>query len=244
MPAALAMFEILLESGRIRPPRPVTATALSAAAHVAVVLTLVGGTAVAARDELSPEWEEMTRRFLAPPQPRPVVGGERVSFVTLREAGAPRGQDDGVAARARDDIIGGIPIVARKAIDAVEIAGPLELAKAAERLGAFTMVSVDSVAERDPRSAAPEYPPQMLAQNIEGSAVFRFVIDSTGLVDLSTVREMSATRKEFADAVRAAMPRMRFRPAMRNLVYVRQLVEQPFAFRIVNAPPPPAKAPA
>jgi protein TonB len=239
------MFEVLLESRHVRPPRPVTATALSAAAHAALVLAFVGGTAAATRDELSPAWEEMTRRFLAPPEPRPVVGGERVAFFALREAGAPRGQNEGVAERARDDQVTGIPIVARKAIEPLEISGPMELAKAAERLGAFTMVSVDSVAERDPRSAAPEYPPQMLAQNIEGSAVFRFVIDSTGLVDLATVREISATRKEFADAVRAAMPRMRFRPAMRNLIYVRQLVEQPFAFRIVSAPPPPpGKVPA
>lgn len=232
------MFEVLLESRHIRPPRPVVATALSAVAHAAVVLALIGGTAVAAREELSPVWEEMTRRFLAPPEPRPVVGGERVSFLALSEAGAARGQENGAAERARDDLTAGIPIIARKAIEPLDMAGPMELAKAAERLGAFTVVSVDSVAERDPRSAAPEYPPGMLAQNIEGTAVFRFVIDSTGLVDMTTVREMSATRKEFADAVRVAMPRMRFRPAMRNLVYVRQLVEQPFAFRIVNAPPP------
>ncbi|MCC7195776.1 MAG: TonB family protein [Gemmatimonadaceae bacterium] len=236
------MFQVLLESQHVRPRRPVVAAAVSAVAHVAAVVAVMGGAAVATREDLHPIWEELARRFLAPPVAQPVAGGEQLSFVTLNRAGARSGEQEGKAEKVNDDALVGIPVIAQKVVEPVDVEGPMLLAKAAEQFGAFTITSVDSAAERDPRGVAPEYPPAMLAQNIEGSAVFRFVIDSTGRVDLATVREMSATRKEFADAVRAAMPRMLFRPAMRNRVSVRQMVEQPFVFRI--AIPPPPRAPA
>jgi TonB family protein len=232
------MFDVLLESRHVRPPRPVVATAVSAAAHLSIVLVLVGGTAVATQsDQVSQVWEELARRFLAPPIAQQTLGGEHVAFMAVEAQGSTKGQDEGVAEKVREDQFVGIPIVPRKIAQAVELDGTMQLARAAETLGAFTIISVDSVAETDPRSKAPDYPKDLLAKGVEGKAVFQFVIDSTGLVDMSTVREVSATHKQFAQAVRAAMPAMRFRPAMRNLIFVRQLVEQPFAFKIDEVAP-------
>src|SRR6185437_14138142 len=63
-----------------------------------------------------------------------------------------------------------------------------EQQKMAESMGAFALLDVDSGAVRDPRSAAPSYPADMEARGIEGMVKVRFVVDSTGLVDLSTVK--------------------------------------------------------
>jgi TonB family protein len=108
-------------------------------------------------------------------------------------------------------------------------------------------IDVDSAAERYPESAAPAYPPDMMLLGIEGYVAVRFVVDTNGLIDLSTVRITEQSRPEFAAAVREALPAMRFRPARRgaDLRPVRQLAEQLFRFQIKTATPPvtPAKPP-
>ena len=97
---------------------------------------------------------------------------------------------------------------------------------------AMSTVEVDSIAVFDATSAAPEYPETMALRRIEGAAVLRFVIDSTGLIDMTTVRVMSATHSAFARAVLQTMPKMKFRPASIAGRPVRLLVEQMFSFKI------------
>jgi TonB family protein len=97
---------------------------------------------------------------------------------------------------------------------------------------ALTVIEVDSEVVRDPTSAAPEYPPQLLSKGLEGWAMVRYVVDTLGQVDTLTYRVVQATHAGFAHAVRLALPNMRFRPAMQGGNRVRQLVEQTFRFRI------------
>lgn len=97
---------------------------------------------------------------------------------------------------------------------------------------AMSTVDVDSIAVFDATSAAPEYPQAMALRRVEGTAVLRFVIDSTGLIDMSTVRVMSSTHSAFARSVLEAMPKMKFRPASIAGHPVRLLVEQTFSFKI------------
>lgn len=97
---------------------------------------------------------------------------------------------------------------------------------------AYTELQVDSAASRDPSSAAPDYPRWMLQKGIEGSAAVLYVVDSTGTVDTTTYRVISATHPDFSIAVRLALPAMRFRPAYQEGHPVRQLVQQTFRFRI------------
>ncbi|HEX9754052.1 MAG TPA: TonB family protein, partial [Gemmatimonadales bacterium] len=105
----------------------------------------------------------------------------------------------------------------------------------------LTEMEVDSAVRRHPESAAPEYPRTMLSRNLEGSVFVVFVVDSTGLVDTTTFRVIRATHRDFVEAIRAALPGMRFRPAMLGGQAVRQLVEQPFTFKIrpPDSTPPP-----
>lgn len=102
---------------------------------------------------------------------------------------------------------------------------------------AFTSVEVETAAERDPESAAPTYPPNLMTVGIEGYAAMRFVVDTSGRVDLTSIRVLDATHPEFAAAVKAAMPGMRFTPARLGERPVRQLAEQLFSFQIAPAAP-------
>ena len=120
----------------------------------------------------------------------------------------------------------------------------MPLAEAASAQSAFLLKDLDSAAVRDPESAAPLYPPRLQAQGIEGMAVVRFVVDSTGRVDLASFRLVEASHPLFVAAVRDALPKMKFHAAIMGSKRVRQLVEQPFLFLIV--PPgtsPPVKTP-
>jgi Gram-negative bacterial TonB protein C-terminal len=96
----------------------------------------------------------------------------------------------------------------------------------------LTEMEVDSAVRRHPESAAPEYPRSMLSRNLEGSVFAVFVVDSTGFVDTTSFRVIRATHRDFVQAIRAALPGMRFRPALLGGRPVRQLVEQPFTFKI------------
>ena len=96
-----------------------------------------------------------------------------------------------------------------------------------------TAVDVDSMVTRFSDSAAPMYPAKLLEMKIEGGAYVQFVVDTTGLADTLSFHVISATHPEFAQSVREALPGMRFHPAILRSKKVRQLVEQPFMFKIV-----------
>jgi TonB family protein len=96
-----------------------------------------------------------------------------------------------------------------------------------------TAVDVDSTVTRFADSAAPAYPPKLLDLKVEGGAYVQFVVDTTGLPDTTSFRVISTTHPEFAQSVREALPGMRFHPAILRSRKVRQLVEQPFMFKIL-----------
>jgi outer membrane biosynthesis protein TonB len=107
-----------------------------------------------------------------------------------------------------------------------------DLAAAAREDSAFTETEVDVPAARVANSAAPAYPAELLKNRVEGMVIARYVVDTTGLADSTSLVIMLATHQEFADAVRRALPGMRFSTARIGEQTVRQLVEQPFAFHI------------
>jgi TonB family protein len=96
----------------------------------------------------------------------------------------------------------------------------------------FSVLEVDSTVERYEASAAPAYPPDLLALGTEGIVYAQFVVDTTGLVDTTSIRVLSSAHPAFERSVRDALQAMRFRPAKRGAHRVRQLVEQHFRFTI------------
>lgn len=84
----------------------------------------------------------------------------------------------------------------------------------------------------DARSPMPRYPQLLRDAGVEGETILRFVVDTLGRVEQSTVQVVQSTRPAFALAVQAALPQMRFAPARIGERKVRQLVEFPLQFRL------------
>lgn len=99
----------------------------------------------------------------------------------------------------------------------------------------FSVLQVDQVVERYSTSAAPIYPPDLLAIGTEGQVQATYVVDTTGMVDTTTIEVELSDDPRFTQAVRDALGLMRFQPARRAGKKVRQLVEQLFRFRIAPA---------
>lgn len=99
----------------------------------------------------------------------------------------------------------------------------------------FSAVAVDSEVVRYP-SAAPIYPRALLEGGVEGSVDAEFVVDTSGRVDLTTVKILTSPHDQFSQSVQTALGGALFRPAWRNLRKVRQLVRQRFSFRIYRGP--------
>jgi TonB family protein len=103
---------------------------------------------------------------------------------------------------------------------------------------AFSVLEVDQIVERYESSAAPVYPRELIALGMEGMVQATYVVDTTGMVDTTTVKVVLSDDPRFTESVRTALGQARFRPAIRAGKPVRQLVEQQFRFHI--APPPQA----
>jgi TonB family protein len=99
----------------------------------------------------------------------------------------------------------------------------------------FSVLQVDEMVERYENSAAPIYPPDLLAIGTEGQVDATYVVDTIGTVDTTTILVEHSDDPRFTASVRDALGSMRFRPARRGGKKVRQLVEQRFRFQI--APP-------
>ena len=218
----------LLESGRVTSTSHRLMMAGSITTQVSVVCAIVVG--VSAIRLNAPETTTLDERpsFLAPfrqTMPRPIE--ERLSFAALGGVVAPVVSSTPVVQTPR-------PITA----PVPEASGGDGRTISDERdempTKAFTNIEVDSVVVRDSTSAGPDYPPTMLAKGIEGSVLARFVVDTTGRPDLSTFMALEATHPDFSEAVRAALPKMKFRPAIMSGKVVPQLVEQRFGFRVIN----------
>jgi hypothetical protein len=96
----------------------------------------------------------------------------------------------------------------------------------------FTILEVDSAVVRSASSAAPAYPMELLTKHVEGAVIARYVVDTTGFADLESFIVLKSSHAGFIQAVRDALPYMRFTPAKIGTRKVRQLVEQSFSFKI------------
>jgi TonB family protein len=97
---------------------------------------------------------------------------------------------------------------------------------------AYSEIEVDSTVTLDPSAEGPQYPPALLKAGVQGVVYARFVVDTVGHVDTASLVVMDKPDPEFVNAVRTALVRMKYRPAILRGRAVAQLVEQPFVFRI------------
>lgn len=221
----------LLFDERFKTPRPLLGAVISAATHVALIaIVAIGGRRYAS--DIADVMQQ-TVRFLVPADriSRPVE-------TQLKYAGSP-GNDAKSGLRPSEHITRTTSSTAfaqpQAASQGDDARTSLAVAEPTAEENAYSVLDVDSAAVRDPASAAPSYPETLMAQNVEGSATMRFVVDTTGYVDMATVKEIRTTHPLFAKAVRDVMPRMRFRPALAGNRAVRQLAEQEFKFLLQRA---------
>jgi periplasmic protein TonB len=76
----------------------------------------------------------------------------------------------------------------------------------------------------------PTYPDAPTVRTRGGEVEVRFVVDTTGLADMTTFMVLTTTDQSVTEAVRDVLPEMRFYPAESGGHKVRQLVQKVFRF--------------
>ena len=94
---------------------------------------------------------------------------------------------------------------------------------------------VDQKVEQLPGTGSLRYPASMRQANREGEVLAQFVVEESGIVDMTTFNALKATDPAFTEAVRAALPTMRFAPAQLKGRVVKQVVQQPFTFSLAGS---------
>jgi protein TonB len=227
------MFDTLLESKSKR-ERSAGGTAASVAAHAAIIGAAVLATAQArVIPRLNPE---AIRTVYFPPsapanpttrpgQPRRVVVGQKVLLpIDMRplSLNLPSIDITNVAST---------PVDFPRQTSGGETRGSLAGVTVASG-GAFNAEQVERQASFVAGSGAPRYPEALRSSGVEGKVVALFVVDEKGRAEADSVRILSSDNALFEEAVRRALPRMRFIPAEIGGRKVRQLVQMPFVFTI------------
>ena len=83
-------------------------------------------------------------------------------------------------------------------------------------------------------AAKPRYPDRLRNAGVGGRVRVRFVVDTTGRIELASVQILESTHELFTSAVREVLPAFRFRPSEANGQRVQSLAEMPFEFQIAR----------
>ena len=215
------MWLKLLESRRAR---VVTGWALTAS--IAVHTSGIAGTWVrhgAAHDADKPE-SLISIRYLLPPDHVAREVGERIQWVApgTGTMGFVRAVGHGSPRTVGDEP----PPQATRLV-------PVTPGDLADETRLFTEEDVDSAATRDPASDGPHYPAALRDKGVQGEVLVEFTVDTSGKADPGTFTVVETSHPLFTDAVRDALPLMRFTPAVAHGHHVRQLVRLPMKFRLM-----------
>ena len=233
------MFATLLET-KAKRERKGWGTAISAAAHGAIVLLLVIATRVDARPrpqrgpaEKPPIWTNLDDR-------RARGGG--------RDAGrGPTRTDEGGFTLPDGNLPGTSIDVASPAGPSISLPGDTSVmsdivghgsgaavGRAGDGDGIASELTVDErvgiVSERRPR-----YPEALRMAGVTGVVTVRFVVDTTGRADMPSLRVIDSPNGQLTDAVLAALRGTRFIPGRVRGRAVPTLVERSFRFELEGA---------
>jgi protein TonB len=195
----------------------------SVSIHAASVGAAAGGGARAGRASE----EFISIRYLLPPDRVEAPLGERVRFVAV--GAGTSGWMTGTDPMAAVAPVAGT----RDPQQATRPPEPVDDGDQALATALYTEDQVDSAAVRDPNSAGPSYPDVLREQGVQGEVLVEFTVDTTGRADPGSFEVVQASHPLFAQAVREALPRMLFSPAVAHGQRVRQLVRLPMKFRLM-----------
>ena len=107
----------------------------------------------------------------------------------------------------------------------------------------YRQCDVDVAARAEPVSVHPDYMPSPRERCV--SAEFEFVVGTDGMPEVDAIRLVSSSNASFAESIRRVIPSLRYRPAQKGGVAVRQLTRFSMMARASvsgarSAPPPPS----
>lgn len=82
------------------------------------------------------------------------------------------------------------------------------------------------------RVVPPKYPDYLKRENLGALVQVQFVVDTAGRAEMSTFRVLRTSDTRFVEAARLSVAATTYQPAELHGRKVRQVVEQPFSFRI------------
>lgn len=93
---------------------------------------------------------------------------------------------------------------------------------------------VEKPVQAAPGSPGPQFPEMLKSSGVEGSVLAMFVVDTTGRAEVASLKILRSDHALFEQAVKNALPKMRFLPAEIGGRKVKQLVQQPFQFSLTR----------
>ena len=230
------MLDTLLES-RALTERTMTGSAFSLVAHCAIITAAVFATrqVVMPTPETTPE----TLNYVLPPEkpPVPVMETPRPA-----EPHVPRGFQIPLAPVEIPNVLPPIDLTqpvtdprnyTGHGVEGGTADGDSTLKTPVRDLGATLYAfQVEKQAALMPGVGTPVYPDLLKSAGIEGKVLVAFVVDTTGRADMSTLKIMQSDHPLFTEAVRTALPRMRFLPAEAGGKKVKQFAQMPFVFSL------------
>ncbi|MGH7653331.1 MAG: TonB family protein [Gemmatimonadaceae bacterium] len=90
----------------------------------------------------------------------------------------------------------------------------------------YSVREVDKPAKLTGTDAWPAYPDSLKASHIGGQVMMTFIVDTTGLVESNSLHIVKSTHPLFSQSVRDWVPKLRFVPAEKGGVKVKQFVCQ------------------
>lgn len=168
----------------------------------------------------------------APARPAHASEPPRVPVNIVEIPIAPTEIPDGVAAPTEQTWPDGAPATPGISSAGTGDGDPAATGVLVDGGSALDALAVEVPAALLPRSPLPRYPDALRSRGLEGGARVRFVVGTDGRVELASIEVLESTHPLFAEAVRAALPKLRFRPARVGRGTVRQWVELPFGFRL------------
>jgi periplasmic protein TonB len=91
---------------------------------------------------------------------------------------------------------------------------------------------VEKQVQQIPGTGNLRYPDMLRSANVEGEVLAQFVVDADGRFEPGSFKVLKSSHELFTQAVKNALPNMRFYPAEVGGKKVKQLVQQPFTFSL------------
>ena len=91
---------------------------------------------------------------------------------------------------------------------------------------------VEKQVQQIPGTGNLRYPDMLRSANVEGEVLAQFVVDADGRYEAGTFKVLKSSHELFTQAVKNALPNMRFYAAEVGGKKVKQLVQQPFTFSL------------